>query len=184
MSESRASLPRDVVLTAIVAMLAATVSAGIHAGLAPEHLGEVPLLGISFVLATVALLAVAAAVTIRPRAPLPASLAALLFAGLILAYVASRTTGLPVLEPEPEAADAIGIVTVAIQSAGLLAALRLTSAAGGPAGGPEPLPHRARVLTLAVVVAIAFAAVALGAAGDGHEHGDAQHGIHEFRIKG
>jgi hypothetical protein len=107
-------------------VLAAAVSAGIHAGLVPEHLGEMPLLGVSFIVAVLALLAIAAAVASRPEAQLPASLAALFFAGLILAYVASRTTGLPVLEPEPEPVEAIGIVTVAVQLVGLLAALCLT----------------------------------------------------------
>ena len=130
MSENQTDIPRPVVLTAILVVLAAAVSAGIHAGLVPEHLGEMPLLGVSFIFAVLALLAIGAAVAIRPEAQLPASLAAFLFAGLILAYVASRTTGLPVLEPEPERVDAIGIVTVAVQLVGLLAALWLTRTAG------------------------------------------------------
>ena len=123
MTENRTDIPRPVVLTAIVVVLAAAVSAGIHAGLVPEHLAEMPLLGVSFIVTVLALLAIAAALAIRPEAQLPASLAAFLFAGLILAYAASRTTGLPVLEPEPERVDAIGIVTVAVQLFGLLAAL-------------------------------------------------------------
>jgi hypothetical protein len=127
MTENRTDIPRPVVLTAIVVVLAAAVSAGIHAGLVPEHLAEMPLLGVSFIVSVLALLAIAAALAIRPEAQLPASLAAFLFAGLILAYAASRTTGLPVLEPEPERVDAIGIVTVAVQLVGLLAALWLTA---------------------------------------------------------
>ena len=196
MSENRTDAPRPVVLSAILVVLATTVSAGIHAGLVPEHLGEMPLLGVSFVLAVLALLAIGAAVAIRPRAWLPASLAALLFAGLILAYVASRTTGLPVLEPEPEEVDAIGIVTIAFQFVGLLAALWLTraagrqrSAVGGAADGAPSgsLPHRSTVLVLAGLVAIAFAAVALDAAGDeehghGEVHGHA--GTHEEADSG
>ena len=132
MTENQADMPRPVVPTAILVVLAAAVSAGIHAGLVPEHLGEMPLLGVSFIFATLALLAIGAAVAIRPEAQLPASLAALLFAGLILAYVASRTTGLPVLEPEPEPVDAIGIVTVAVQLVGALAALWLIRTEGSP----------------------------------------------------
>ena len=127
MTENRTDIPRPVALTAIVVVLAAAVSAGIHAGLVPEHLAEMPLLGVSFIVTVLALLAIAAALAIRPEAQLPASLAAFLFAGLILAYAASRTTGLPVLEPEPERVDAIGIVTVAVQLVGLLAALWLTA---------------------------------------------------------
>jgi hypothetical protein len=127
MTERQDGVPRPVALTAALVVLAAAVSAGIHAGLVPEHLGEMPLLGVSFIVAVLALLAIAAAVAVRPQAQLPASLAAFLFAGLILAYAASRTTGLPVLEPEPEPVDAIGIATVAVQLVGLLAALWLTA---------------------------------------------------------
>jgi hypothetical protein len=127
MTGNRTDEPRRVVLTATRVVLAAAVSAGIHAGLVPEHLGEMPPLGVSFIVAVLTLLAIAAAVAIRPEAQIPASLSAFLFAGLILAYVASRTTGLPVLEPEPERVDAIGIVTVAVQFVGLLAALWLTA---------------------------------------------------------
>ena len=185
MSENQTDIPRPVVLTAILVVLAAAVSAGIHAGLVPEHLGEMPLLGVSFIFAVLVLLAIGAAVAIRPEAQLPASLAAFLFAGLILAYVASRTTGLPVLEPEPERVDAIGIVTVAVQLVGLLAALWLTRTAGRqrslvggtPQGTPSgSLPHRSKSLVLAGLVAIAFAVVALDAAGgdEGHGHGEIQ----------
>jgi hypothetical protein len=127
MTERQDGVPRPVALTAALVVLAAAVSAGIHAGLVPEHLGEMPLLGVSFIVAVLALLAIAAAVAVRPQAQLPASRAAFLFAGLILAYAASRTTGLPVLEPEPEPVDAIGISTVAVQLVGLLAALWLTA---------------------------------------------------------
>ena len=185
MSENQTDIPRPVVLTAILVVLAAAVSAGIHAGLIPEHLGEMPLLGVSFIFAVLVLLAIGAAVAIRPEAQLSASLAALLFAGLILAYVASRTTGLPVFEPEPERVDAIGIVTVAVQLVGLLAALWLTRTAGRQrplVGGIPPsmpsgsLPHRSKSLVLAGLVAIAFAVVALNAAGgeEGHGHGEIQ----------
>ena len=185
MSENQTDIPRPVALSAILVVFAAAVSAGIHAGLVPEHLGEMPLLGVSFILAVLVLLAIGAAVAVRPEAQLPASLAAFLFAGLILAYVASRTTGLPVLEPEPERVDAIGIVTVAVQLIGAFAALWLIRTAGrqrSVTGGPPPgtpsgsLPHRSKSLMLAGLVAIAFAVVALGAAGgdEGHGHGEAQ----------
>ena len=185
MTENQTDITRPVVLTAILVVLAAAVSAGIHTGLVPEHLDEMPLLGVSFILATLALLVIGAAVAIRPEAQLPASLAAFLFAGLILAYVASRTNGLPVLEPEAERVDAIGIVTVAVQLVGLLAALWLTRTAGGQrslVGGIPPsmpsgsLPHRSKSLVLAGLVAIAFAVVALNAAGgeEGHGHGEIQ----------
>ena len=70
MTENQTDIPRPVVLTAILVVLAAAVSAGIHAGLVPEHLGEMPLLGVSFILAVLALLAIGAAVAVRPEAQL------------------------------------------------------------------------------------------------------------------
>lgn len=164
-------------VAAILVVLAAAASAGIHAGLVPEHLGEMPQLGVSFAFAVLALLAIGAAVTIRAQAFLPASLAALLFAGLILAYVASRTTGLPALEPEPERVDAIGVVTVGVQAVGAVGALWLTRTAGRqrsptPSG---PLPHRSASLVLAGLVAISSALIALGAGG-GEGHDEIGHG--------
>ena len=182
MAENQADVPRPVLLTALVVVLAAAVSAGIHAGLVPEHLGEMPLLGVSFIVAVLTLLAIDIGVAVRPQAQLPAALAALLFAALILAYAASRSTGLPVLEPEPEPVDAIGIVTIAAQFAGLLAALWLTRAAGGrrpvPSATPS-LPHRSKSLLAAGLVAIAFTAVALGAGEEGHGH-EEMHGHSEL----
>jgi hypothetical protein len=50
---------------------------------------------------------------------------ALLFAGLIAAYMASRTTGIPWLAPETEPADVVGLVTKVIEALGLVFALKL-----------------------------------------------------------
>src|SRR5690348_6161320 len=80
-----------------VVVLACALSAGVHAGLVPEHMHESPLLGVSFVVAAVlaALLAFA-----LPRVGgsvlLPAA-AAVLLGGLIVAYGLSRVNGLPLL---------------------------------------------------------------------------------------
>jgi hypothetical protein len=46
-------------------------------------------------------------------------------AGLIAAYLASRTTGIPVLDPEPEALDAVGIATNVVEALGVVVALWL-----------------------------------------------------------
>lgn len=172
-------LSRPVIPAAVLVVLAAAVSAGIHAGLVPVHLEEMPLLGISFIMAVAALVGVGAAVALRPRAQLPASL----FGAFILAYTASRTTGLPVLEPDPEAVDAIGIVSVAVQFVGALAALWLTSEAARPRAGErletaQPVHFRVGVLSGAGVVAILFTVLALNGlgSGEGHQH---QHGHDE-----
>jgi hypothetical protein len=109
--------PADLVVFACAA------SAGIHAGLVPEHLREEPRLGIAFALAVVALLVSAAVVAVKSLDRGAAGLAAVALGGLVACYVASRTTGIPLLDPEPEAVDAVGVSAVAIQLAGLVFAL-------------------------------------------------------------
>jgi hypothetical protein len=94
-------------LTAVCA-----ASAGVHAGIVPEHLTEAgPRLATVFA-GTAALLLLAAAWTSRPRydAWAPAAAAALLSA-IAVAYLLSRTAGLPGLIGDPEAVDPIGLVT-------------------------------------------------------------------------
>jgi hypothetical protein len=51
-------------------------------------------------------------------------------AGLILAHVISRTTGIPVVDPEPEAVDAVGVATDVVEALGVLVALGLTHPLG------------------------------------------------------
>jgi hypothetical protein len=55
---------------------------------------------------------------------------ALLLAGLSLAYVASRTTGIPALDPDPEGVDAVGVATTAVEAIGVAFALWLIQPAG------------------------------------------------------
>jgi hypothetical protein len=108
--------------------LAAT--AGVHAGLVPEHLREAPQLGALFVLATGMPLAVAAWVAIRPdwRA---FRFAQFLITGLVVAYLASCTVGVPVFQPQVEHADVLGVSTKAIEILALLCAFRLGRTPGG-----------------------------------------------------
>ena len=53
-----------------------------------------------------------------------AGAAAVLF-GLLLSYVAARTTGLPVVHPEPEPAYGLALATKATEAVGLVAAATL-----------------------------------------------------------
>ena len=95
------------VLTAVCA-----ASAGVHAGIVPEHFTEAgPRLATVFA-GTAALLLLAAACTSRPRydAWAPAAAAVLLIA-IAVAYLLSRTAGLPGLIGDAEAVDPIGLVT-------------------------------------------------------------------------
>ena len=113
-----------VVLRRVV--FACAASAGIHAGLVPEHLREEPRLGVAFAVATVVLLSTAAWLTVRPSDGRVVAIAVLALGGLALAYVASRTTAIPWLDPEPEAWDWVGIVSVGVELLGLISALLLS----------------------------------------------------------
>jgi hypothetical protein len=119
-----------------ITILACAVSAGVHAGLVPEHLEESTSLGLSFVVAVALLALVAAALAFRPDDGRVAAAAALLMAGLILSWAASRTTGLPVLEPDPEPVGALDLVTKVIEALGFATALWLS----GQSGGRRPSP--------------------------------------------
>jgi hypothetical protein len=109
--------------------LAATV--GVHAGLVPEHLREAPQLGALFALATGMLLAVAVWVALRPGDWRAVRAGQGLIAGLLVAYLASRTVGIPVFQPEVEHVDVLGVSTKAIEILALLCAFRLGRTLGG-----------------------------------------------------
>lgn len=107
-------------------LVAGSLSAGVHAGLAPEHLREWAPLGAAFIAAAVILSAAVAACAIRPASPRPAQALALLLAGMIAAYAATRLFALPPLDPTREPLDALGLTTTAIEAAGVLLALRVS----------------------------------------------------------
>jgi hypothetical protein len=117
-----------------VVIAASAVSAGAHAALVPEHLREAPAVGVSFIVAVVLLAAVAILLALRPDRRHGRYGAALLFTGLIVAWAISRTTGLPVLHPEVEPVDAVGVVTKIAEAIGLACALWLSQ----PAAGTRP----------------------------------------------
>jgi hypothetical protein len=109
-------------------LVAGSVSVGVHAGLAPEHLHEWPPLGVAFIVAAAAVCVAVAAVAFCLDDRRPVQVVALLLAALIAAYAATRLVALPPLDPEREPLDAIGLVTVAVEAVGVLLALRLTRA--------------------------------------------------------
>jgi hypothetical protein len=120
-----------------VLVFTCAASAGAHAGLVPAHLNEEPRLGVAFLTAVLLLATAATAVVARPGDRRIISAAGLLLAGLMVAYVATRTTGIPVLDPEPEALDAVGIATNVVEALGVVAALWLIH----PVGRPRRLTH-------------------------------------------
>ena len=122
-------------LAARIVVLACAASAGAHAGLVPEHLRTEPRMGVAFLVAVALLLATGIAVARRPGDLRVTSAAALLFAGLIAAYTASRTTGIPVIGPDPESVDGVGVATNVVEALGLACALSLTHHSAANGGG-------------------------------------------------
>jgi putative Mn2+ efflux pump MntP len=111
-------------------VFACAAAAGAHAGLVPEHLREESRLGVAFVLAALLLSATGTATAIRPGDRRFAKAAALALGGLIAAYAVSRTTGIPLLAPDREAVDAVGVVTTVVEALGVACALRLGQSFG------------------------------------------------------
>jgi apolipoprotein N-acyltransferase len=116
---------------------ACAASAGAHAGLVPAHLNGEPRLGVAFLVAVVLLVAAGRAVAVRPGDRRITAAAGLLLASLIVAYIATRTTGIPWLDPEPETLDAVGIATNVVEGLGVLVALVLSH----PVGRLDRLTH-------------------------------------------
>jgi hypothetical protein len=118
-----------------VVVFACAATAGIHAGIVPEHLHEEPRLGFAFIIAVLLLVGTAAAIVLRPLDRRAQRVAALLLGGLAVAYAGSRTTGIPLLAPESEAVDAVGLAAVAVELVGAAFALSLGQPIGRRVGG-------------------------------------------------
>jgi hypothetical protein len=102
-------------------LLAGAVSAGVHAGLAPEHLHEWPPLGAAFVAAAAAAAVSVAALVLRPASLWPPRILGALLGGLVVAYALTRLAALPPLDPDREPLDLLGVCTCAVEAAGLVA---------------------------------------------------------------
>jgi len=114
----RRDLERDVLI------VTCAISAGIHGALVPEHLAEGAGPGGGFLASTVVLtvLAVALSLGAGERAALGG---AAVLTGLIVAYGLAVSTGVPLLHPEVEPVDGLGLFTKAVEALGLAAALTL-----------------------------------------------------------
>ncbi len=107
-------------------VVAGAISAGVHAGLVPRHLHEWVPLGISFILAATAIGAAVAAVALRPSSVWTLrALAALLFA-VVAAFVLTRLTALPPLDPAREPLDLLGGCITALELAALAVAIHVS----------------------------------------------------------
>jgi hypothetical protein len=112
-------LRRDVVI------LSCAISAGIHGALAPAHFEEGVGAGVGFVAATALLAASAIWMTVRPASALALNGAVVVLAGLLVSYALAISTGVPLLQPQPEPVDGLALATKAIEAVGLLAATNL-----------------------------------------------------------
>jgi hypothetical protein len=116
--------------------VACAISAGIHAALAPGHFAEGTAAGAGFLASAALLAALAVALTLRPGAAAPLAGTAVVCSGLIVAYALTTTTGLPLLHPDAEPVDGLGLFTKAVEALGLLAASDLLLR-GRPAVAPS-----------------------------------------------
>jgi hypothetical protein len=111
-------------------------SAGIHAGLAPEHVHEWAPLGAAFIAAAAAASAGVVALALRPASPWPPRLLGALLGSLVLAYALTRLAALPPLDPDKESVDALGVCTSALEVAGVVIAIRLGRRGSGRGRSP------------------------------------------------
>jgi hypothetical protein len=105
--------------------LCVTFSAGIHAGLAPEHLKEMPPLGYAFIAAAVMGGVLAWALLSRPDDRRIPFLAGLFCLGQIATWVLFVTVRVPGFSGTPEAVETIALVCKAVELAGVALAFPL-----------------------------------------------------------
>jgi hypothetical protein len=95
----------------------------IHVYLAPDHLHEVPYIGVSFVLASVLLTVALVAILVAPRRPSGWLLGAALCVGMAGAFVISRVTGLPDYHEAWTSDHALGLISLPPEAVFVLCAL-------------------------------------------------------------
>lgn len=105
-------------------------SAGAHAALVPQHLGDEPALGLAFIAAAAALVAVAIALIAHPDDRRLHHAAALVLGALIGGYALSVTTELP-WRTEAEPVDPVALATKCVEAVGLVSAVWMGSTTGG-----------------------------------------------------
>ncbi len=83
----------------------------IHVALAPAHLEEIPYIGALFLLASL-LLAAVLAMLLLPHSRAPWLLGAAICAGMLIAFLISRTLGLPGYHEAWFSDDALGLASI------------------------------------------------------------------------
>ena len=114
----------DTVLRYVVTAVCAA-SAGVHAALIGPHLAEGLPIGLGFAVAT-AVLALAALAVRQPRHdPWAPGVAAAALCLIAIAYVLSRSSGIPLLIGHAEELDPLGIATTSAEIVGAVASAAL-----------------------------------------------------------
>jgi hypothetical protein len=131
------------------------MSSGVHAALAPEHIRESLLTGVGFVAAAVVLVVLTIVLTARPESRAVTSFAVLVLLALLVSYEVASTSGIPVLHPDVEPVDTVGVLTKAVEVVGLGLALGLR----------RPVRDRTIPVALAGLIAVFSALVALSLGG-------------------
>ena len=98
-------------------------SAGVHGALVAPHAAESSRMAAAFALATVALAVAALEMALAPRPEVAAAVAALLLL-VAVAYVLSRTSGIPGLTEHPESFDPLGVGTSLLEVTAAVVAVR------------------------------------------------------------
>jgi hypothetical protein len=122
-SSSTAPSSRVNVDGADVCAVICAASVGVHGALVVPHAGESTRMAAAFALATVALAAAAASLTLFPTRAVSAAVACLLLA-VATAYLLSRTTGIPGLTEHPEPFDTLGTLVSLAEVAAAVVAVR------------------------------------------------------------
>jgi hypothetical protein len=138
-------------------------SAAIHAAVVPEHLKEWNDAGMFFIVLTMAELAVAVAILLRPQQRAWLLAAAVISIGPLLIWSYSRTAGMP-FGPEAGIPEAVGVpdcVACALEIATLVAAVVLLRATGWLSRPARSAQLRA----LGVVTVIAVTVIGLAGTG-------------------
>lgn len=117
-----------------LAVVSSTAAAGVHAAVGPAHFREQTVLGLFFVVATLAQLAWSIGLVLRPSAAL-LRVGAAGNAALVVLWAVTRTLGLPGLLPGPEAVGPWDLACVAWELVAVFACVEglLARAAGAPA---------------------------------------------------
>ena len=114
----------DTVLRYVVTAVCAA-SAGVHAALIGPHLAEGLPIGLGFAAATATLALAAIAVRQPRRDPWAPGLAAAVLCLIAIAYVLSRSSGIPLLIGHAEELDPFGIASTSAELVGAVASVAL-----------------------------------------------------------